>query len=208
MARNEVAGVECAFRLPGGFRFYERLVPNLVYPLEFGAVANVDLPPTEPDSPHDSRPRVDLLPARGAVLWMVLGNIEGERASDQEHRELFKFRPKGGGRKEGVAALGDGDRVSSRWENTRTWITVAALGESKYCQFFVYAGDSPRAPLAPLHDVMRSMRIEYQADGPSCGCLCVERGDRRLHERRPARAGPGPTSRRSRQPRARTGVHA
>lgn len=158
---NEVAGVECGFQVPDGFRYYDRLVPNLVYPLELGAVANVELPTTSPNTPFDSRPRIDLLPPRGAVLWMVLGNIEGERTSDKEHRELFKFRPKGEGRKEGVAAFHDGDSASSRWENTRTWIKVSALGDSKYCQFFAYAGESPRTPLGALHDLMQGIRFDY-----------------------------------------------
>jgi hypothetical protein len=159
--RNEVAGVECGLQIPDGFSFYERLVPNLVYPLELGAVANVELPATEPNTPFDSRPRIDLLPPRGAILWMVLGNIEGERASDQEHRELFKFRPKGAGHKEGVAAFDDGDSASSRWEATRTWIKVSALGDAKYCQFFAYVGDSPQTPLSALHSVMRGIRFDY-----------------------------------------------
>lgn len=158
--RNEVANVEAALQVPDGFRYYERLVPNLVYPLELGALANTELPPSEPNSPFDSRPRIDLLPPRGAVLWMILGNSEGERASDEQHRELFPFRAKGGGRT-GVAAFNDGDSTSSPWENTRTWIKVSPLGDSKYCQFFAYAGDSPRAPFDALQDVMRTIRFAY-----------------------------------------------
>lgn len=115
----------------------------------------------QPNTPFDSRPRIDLLPPRGAVLWMVLGNGEGERISDKEHRELFKFRPKGEGPKEGVTAFHDGDSASSRWENTRTWIKVSALGGSKYCQFFAYAGDSPRAPFGALQEAMRTVRFAY-----------------------------------------------
>lgn len=92
---------------------------------------------------------------------MVLGNGEGERASDEQHRELFPFRAQGGGRADGLAAFDDGDNTSSPWENTRTWIKVSALGDAKYCQFFAYAGDSPRAPFGALQEAMRTVRFAY-----------------------------------------------
>lgn len=95
------------------------------------------------------------------IACACFGSRRERRISDKEHRELFKFRPKGEGRKEGVAAFHDGDSASSRWENTRTWIKVSALGGSKYCQFFAYAGDSPRAPFGALQEAMRTVRFAY-----------------------------------------------
>ncbi len=144
---NQDANVACEADLPSGFAVSERLRTNLAYPFDLGGFCNVPISMV-PDPDESGFPRVDLLPARGLLFWVV--SYDSRVEVDPEARP-----PLEGVKIQGVGRFSDADEAPPRWDNVRMWAKVVPLGPNKACEVFAFAGTSPLTPvdiLGPLLD--------------------------------------------------------
>lgn len=145
-----ITGVICDVDVPDGFLARDRSVHALGYPFELGTVMAPELPPASSDGSAEAHPPVELLPPRGTLLWLVIGDRSFEAEFEAGVQRPIISRV--GGRVQiGAAALTGKEEVASAHDNLRTWSRVVELGSSgKYCQLFAYVGMSSFAPLDAL----------------------------------------------------------
>lgn len=105
-----------------------------------------------PDPDESGFPRVDLLPARGLLFWVV--SYDQRVEDDPEARP-----PLDGARMRGVRRFSDADEAPPRWDNVRMWAKLVPLGPSKTCEVFAFAGTSPLAPLDVLGPLMDGLAL-------------------------------------------------
>lgn len=157
---------------------------DLVYPIEFGALANWGVTPTDPQDAEESDafggwPRVDLIPSDGVLFWLLLGDV----ARDNEIEPWYGGGPLAQTKFEYLAPMGaePGERVvtqvtdlngddwtTSRWASVAAWDRVIPLadrsGEARiapqFLQIRAFAGESAtESPL--LTGLLPSIRFEY-----------------------------------------------
>jgi hypothetical protein len=135
---NSKVLVTCDIDVPAGFAPVDRLNPRLEYPFELGGVLNVPLAPGEATD-ESGFPRIDLLPPRGVLLWIV--------AYDTTYEADAARQPVGGSQSvTGVPSLRSRKETPSRWDNVLWSQTEIRLGATKTCQIFTFVGGSPFAP--------------------------------------------------------------
>jgi hypothetical protein len=122
----------------------------LAYPFELGGICNVPLS-TDPDPEESGFPRIDLLPARGLLLWVVAYDERVEADPDA-------VPPLDGTAVRDVAGFRNGEAAAPRWDNVRMW-AKSRLGDFKTCQLFAFAGTSPLAPTDILNPLLRSIAL-------------------------------------------------
>jgi hypothetical protein len=148
---NSTANVACEADLPDGFTASERFRTGLAYPFDLGGVCNVPVS-MEPDPDESGFPRIDLLPARGLLFWVVSYDERVEEDADARP-------PRDGVDVRDVPRFRDSDAAAPRWDNVLMWSKLVALGPHKTCQLFAFAGTSPLAPVDRLGPLLDSLAL-------------------------------------------------
>ncbi len=146
---HEKAQVDIEMTIPVGFTVYPRLA-GLGYPYELGGIANVPIATGQND--EDGFPRIDLLPARGALLWLV---VFDDRFEDDHTARS----PRDNVTKESIASFAAGDVAVSRWDNVRMWARTEPLTSDKSLGLYAFVGTSPNAPTDTLPMMIDSLRV-------------------------------------------------
>jgi hypothetical protein len=161
-----ISGVMCTLKTPPGFGTERRLVPGLGYPWELGGVLNAPVP-RGLDDYTSGFPRVAVLPARGVLLWLTVGDRAyddyqehvGDSPPDQSPEPFALQRASGRRVVRSQFDLASMTAYENRWENVRTWFRVIELDGTKYCQVNFFAGNSPYAPLAAISETIASLEF-------------------------------------------------
>lgn len=149
---NKTAQVTCDAEVPSGFSAYQRLSPGLAYPFDLGGMSSVPFT-VLPDPDEGGFPRIDLLPARGMLVWLV-------SFDDRVERDPTAAPPYDGTAIKGVPPVTPRDASVSHWENVRMWRKLIPLGASKRCGVFAFAGTSSYAPTDMLPQLLAGLSFK------------------------------------------------
>lgn len=152
-------GVIVEADLPPGWRRYDKVVEQLVYPAELATFANFDLPPTgELGDLVPAEPRVELVPNSGILLWLTLG----DRDADQNDTEPFSYISPTGESFDAVEPLNPArEAVQSTVNDVREFRRQIGLGSTLYCDLWAWTGLAHSAPPDELQRLVSSLRFLF-----------------------------------------------
>ncbi len=174
--------VEWSFEPPSGFVVVRRAVPPLGYPWEVAGAGDWNIVPNCPPqgtTDFDAQPRLDLMPAAGVFVWLLMGDFRLDNSVDRRVASpTFPFPyqyvlPKG---LAPVNGSGASSRVSpivdkDAWQNRPggfSWIRLALLtnpdgtteAEPLYLMIKVYVG-SGRSSISDANSLISSLAYRY-----------------------------------------------
>jgi hypothetical protein len=169
--------------VPSGFGLAPR-AGLLRYPSEVAAIGNWDVAAAKPALTGDTEmasgwPRVELMPAAGMLLWVLLGDVRHDNGimpwegGGPIGRRMIYLAPSGVAARHALvqtemAPLSRGDLTYSRYPSVTMWRRVVPLAgadgapaeDPLYLQIFAFAGRGAGSA-RPLTDALASIEFSY-----------------------------------------------